>query len=47
MDEQFLERRKRQLMILNGIRDPEVLDEMMNEMGETVAEKSEVTTGRR
>lgn len=31
-----MERRKRQLMILNGIRDPEALEEMMNELGETV-----------
>ena len=34
-------------MILNGIRDPEVLEGMMNELGETVADKSEVTMGRR
>lgn len=34
-------------MIMNGIRDPEALQEFLNEKGETtVAGKSEVTAGR-
>ena len=33
-------------MIMNGIRDPEALEELLNEKGENVAGKSEVTMGR-
>ena len=46
MDDQLQERRKRQLMIMNGIRDPDALEELLNEKGENATGKTEVTMGR-